>query len=75
MSFISSLDLTSFVYPDANFLWITASTADAAAVNPNVINTFLFNGASTFVINVNLAFVDGPMSPPDNLPDCIILDS
>ena len=75
MSFIYSLDLTSFAFPDANFLWITASTAAAAAVNPNGINTFLFIGASIFVINVNLSFVNGPMSPPDNLPDCIILDS
>ena len=30
------------------FLWIAASVADAAAVNPNDIKTPLANGLSTF---------------------------
>ena len=32
------------------FLWIAASVADAAAVNPNGIETLLANGLSTFPI-------------------------
>ena len=35
--------------PDPNiFLWIAASVADAAAVNPNGNKTFLANGVNTF---------------------------
>ena len=35
--------------PDSNiFLWIAASIADAAAVNPNGIKTLLANGLRTF---------------------------
>ena len=38
MSSISSFDIISVVLPDPNsFLYIPASTADAAAVNPNGI--------------------------------------
>ena len=32
------------------FLWIAASVADAAAVNPNGIETLLANGLSTFPV-------------------------
>ena len=38
ISFISSLEIIIVVKPDPNiFLWIAASVADAAAVNPNGI--------------------------------------
>ena len=41
MSFICSLEIINVVKPDLNiFLWISASVADAVAVNPNVIETF-----------------------------------
>ena len=32
------------------FLWIAASVADAAAINPNAIETLLSDGLSTFPI-------------------------
>ena len=36
ISFIFSLEIINAVKPDPNiFLWIAASVADAAAVNPN----------------------------------------
>ena len=45
MSSISSFDITNSVVPDPNiFLYISASAADAAAVDPNDIKTFLGNG-------------------------------
>ena len=41
ISFISSFEIINVVIPDANiFLSITASIADAAAVNPNDIKAF-----------------------------------
>ena len=41
MSSISSFDIISVVVPDSKtFLCITASAADAAAVNPKEIKTF-----------------------------------
>ena len=62
--------------PDANIsLWITASVADAAAVNPNGIKTLSANSFSTFPIKVNLVFSNGPKSIPKNSPDCPILSS
>ena len=57
-----------------NFLYIPASTADAAAVNPKGIKTLLDNGLITFFISGNPAFSNGPRSLPRNPPDCIILD-
>ena len=42
------------------FLWIAASVADAAAVNPNGIKTLLANGLSAFPIKGNPIFNNGP---------------
>ena len=59
ISCISSLEIISVVReakfkgraPDRNILlWIAASVADAAAVNPNGIETLLANGLSTFPV-------------------------
>ena len=51
ISFISSLEIIDVVLPDPNmFLWIAASIADAAAVNPNRIKTILANRLTTFPI-------------------------
>ena len=44
-------------FPDPNiFLYISASAADAAAINPKGINTLLANGLITFFINGNPVF-------------------
>ena len=78
MSFISSFDIISPVvlWPDPKiFLCIPASAADAAAVNPNGIKTFLANGLIAFFINGNPVFSTGPKSLPRNAPDCIFLDN
>ena len=54
ISFISSFEIINAVIPDSNiFLWITASVADAAAVNPNSLKTLLANTLSTFFIKDN----------------------
>ena len=56
------------------FFWsIPVSAADAAAVNPKRINTFLANGVITFFINGNPVFNKGPSNLPKNPPDCIIV--
>ena len=69
-SFISSLEIIKVVLPDPNiFLCIPASTADAAAVNPEGINTLLANGLITFFINGNPVFNKGPSNLPKNPPD------
>ena len=52
---------------------IPASAADAAAVNPNGIQTLLPNGVATFFINGNPVFNNGPRSLPRNPPNCTIL--
>ena len=57
------------------FLCITASAAEAAAVNPKGINTLLANGVSTFFINGNPVFNKGPSNLPENPLDCIIFDN
>ena len=47
--FISSFEIINVVVPDPNFfLWIAASVAAAAAVNPNGIKRLLANGLNTF---------------------------
>ena len=63
--------------PDPNFFFvcITASAADATAVNPKGINTLLANGVITSFINNNPAFSNGPSNLPKNHPDCIIFDN
>ena len=55
------------------FLCIPGSAVDAAAVNPNEIETLLANGLITFFINGNPVVSNGPRSLPINPPDCIIL--
>ena len=50
-----------------------ASLANAAAVNPNRIETLLAIGLSTFFIKDNPAFSNGPKCPPKNSPDYPIL--
>ena len=51
ISFISSLEIINVVLPDPNiFLWITASVADAVAVNPYGIKTLFTKALSTFPI-------------------------
>ena len=57
--------------PDPNiFLWIAASVADAVAVNPNGIKTFLASGLSTFFISGYPVFNNGLKSLRKNPPDC-----
>ena len=57
ISFISSLEIINvFVHEDKSegqpepkiFLWIAASVANAAAINPNGSKTLLASGLSTF---------------------------
>ena len=49
MSFISLFEIINVVVPDPNiFLCISASAADAPAVNPKGIKTILANGLITF---------------------------
>ena len=68
--------MISVVFPDPNiFLCIPASAADAAAVNPKVINTLLANGVITFFINGYPVFIKGPSNLTKNPPDCIIFDN
>ena len=60
--------------PELNILlWIAASVADAAPVNPNGIKTLLANALSTFSIKGNAVFSMGPTSLPKNPPDWPIL--
>ena len=74
ISFISSFEIISVVIPDPSlFLWIAASAADAATVNPNDIITLLANGLSTFPIKGKPGFSNGPKSIPKIPPDWAIL--
>ena len=57
------------------FLCIPASATDAAAVNPNGINTLLANGWITLFINGNPVLSNEPRILPRNLPNCTILDN
>ena len=67
MLFISLFEIIKVVVPDRNiFLCIPASAADAAAVNPKGIKTFLANGLITFFINGNSVFSNGPSNLPRN---------
>ena len=56
------------------FLYIPASAASAAAVNPKGIKTLLANGLIAIFISGNPVFSNGPRSLPRNSPDCVILD-
>ena len=74
ISFISSLEIINVVVLDPNiFLWIAASVADAAAVDPNCTKTFLADGLSTFPIKSHPIFSNGPKSLLKNPPHCPIL--
>ena len=55
------------------FWWIAVSVADAAAVNPNAIETLLANGLSIFPVKGNPVFSNGLKSPTRNTPDYPIL--
>ena len=61
-SSMSLFDIISVVWPSEPniFLCIPASAADAAAVNPNGINTLFANGVITFFISGNPVFSNGP---------------
>ena len=73
-SLISSFDTINVVIPDPNmFLWIAASVADAAVVNPNGIKTLLANGLSTSSNKGDLVFNNCPKSLPKNPPDFSVL--
>ena len=70
--FISSLEIVNVVIPDPTiFLWIPASVADAAAVNPNGIKMRLTNSLSTFSIKGNP--INGPKNLHKNPADCPVL--
>ena len=74
ISFIPSLETISVVLPDPNiFLWIAASVAAGAAVNPNGIKMLLVKGLSTFPIKGNPIFHNSAKSLPRNPPDFPIL--
>ena len=73
---MSLFDIISVVFPDPNiFLCIPASAADAAAVNPNGINTLFANGLITLFIDGNPDFNKRPNNLPKNPPDCILFDN
>ena len=82
ISFIFSVEIINVIIfakseglvPDPNiFLWIAASVADAASVNPNGIKMLLANVVSTFFIKDNLVFINDPKILPKNPLDCPIL--
>ena len=82
ISLIFSLEIINVVIreaksegqPDPNILlFIAASVADAAAVNPNGIRTILANVFSTFFNKGNQFFSNGPKNLPKNPPGCPIL--
>ena len=74
ISFKPSLEKTNVVVLGPNiFLWIAASVADIAAVNPNGTKILLANGLSTFFIKDNPGLSNGPKSLPKNPPDFPIL--
>ena len=63
------------VFPDPNiFLYIHASAADAAAINPKGIKTILANGLIIIYINGNPVFDNRPSNLPKNPPDWTILE-
>ena len=74
ISFISSLEIINVVLPESDvFLWIAASVADAAVVNPNGIKTLLANGLSTSSNKGDLVFNNCPKSLPKNPPNFSVL--
>ena len=77
MSSISSFDIIIVVVlPEPkNFLCISGSAADAAAVNPNGVKTLLANSWITFFINGKPVLSNGLRSLTKNPTDHIILDN
>ena len=74
MPFISTFEIINVILSDPNiFLWIAASVADAAPVNPKGIKTYLGNGFSIFFVVDKLVFSNGSKSLPKNPSDCAIL--
>ena len=74
ISFMSSLEIINVILPDPKiFLWLAASVADTAAVNPNCIKTLLANGFNTFFIKVKPVFSNDPRILPKKPPDCLFL--
>ena len=68
ISFIFSFKIVNVVLSDPNiFLRMSASVADAAAVDPNGIKTFLANAFNTFFIKGNPGFSNGPKRLPNKL--------
>ena len=67
ISFFSSFEIINATPDPKNFLWIAASFAGAAAVNPNVIKTLLANDLSTFPIKGNPVFSNDLKSLHKNL--------
>ena len=53
-------------------LWIAASVADAAVIDPKGVKMLLANGLSTFPIKGNPIFNNGPKGLPKNPSDCTI---
>ena len=63
ISFISALEIINVVKPKPNiFLWIAASVAAAAAVNPDGIKTLFAYDLNTFRIKGNPVFSNDPES-------------
>ena len=73
-SFISSFETFNVVvYDPSILLWIAASVAYVAAVNPNGIKTLLANCLSRFFIKGKPVFSNSPNDLPEKSPDCPIL--
>ena len=84
ISFRSSFENTNVVVSEAKsqgrlnpkiFIWITASVAEATAVNPKGTKTLLAIYLSSFPIKSRPVICNGPRSLPRSLPNCIMLDS
>ena len=76
ISSIYSFEIINVLIPEPPiFFSIAAFVAAAAAANPNGIKTLLANGLSTFFIDGNPVFSDGPRSLPRNPSDCTFLGS
>ena len=53
--------------PNFYIFFLTASVADAAAINPNGVKTLLANGVATFFINDKPNLVNEARTLPRNL--------
>ena len=76
ISFKSSFENTNDVVLDPNILlYMAASVAQAAPINPNGTKTLLAKCLSIFTIKGKPFFSNGSRSLPRNCPNCTILDS